>query len=197
MIVRLLPLCGWQGQERQRLLQLPLPQALQRPGQLRDRLVLRLVPQPCPPPPRHLQGLLSAPRPVGALAELPERPQPRQVLEHPPQVRPLLLAQALRTLDDQVPAFEEERRLLLGSRPLTRPPPPPPRPLPRPARLAPAAGVAPPGHPPPQPAHGVEYLLVHPLQHVEDAQLVPRPGPHLGQGRRVEVGAVGDDRLGE
>lgn len=48
----------------------------------------------------------------------------------------------------------------------------------------------------PQPAQGIEDMLVDVLDHMKDAELVPCLGPDLGQHGRIEVGAVGDHDLG-
>ena len=195
VVVRLLPLAFRLPQERQRLLQLPLPQPCKRLPQFRHPLVRRVAPQTRPPPARHLQALLRSPRLVDVLAELPQRPQLGQVAEHPPQVGPFPFAQVLRPLDDQVAALEHERRLFLVRRALAAGPLP--RPLLRPAPLALTSGLAAPLAGAPQPAHGVQHFLGHVLQDVEDAKLVRRVRPGLRQHRRIEVGAVGDDRPGQ
>ena len=91
--------------------------------------------------------------------------------------------------------LEHERRLLLVRRPA--PPRAPLLLLAGPAAPALAAGVAAPGLPAAQPPDGVEDLVGDVLQDVEDAQLVPGGRPDLGQHRRVEVGAVGHDHLGQ
>src|SRR5204863_2090024 len=105
--------------------------------------------------------------------------------EHLLEVGPLLLAELLLPLDDQVAVLEHEVRLPLVAGPLALGPLL--GPLPGPAALALAAGLAPPGHLPPEAADGVEHLVGDVLQDVEDAQLVARLRPDLRQRCRVEV----------
>src|SRR5579872_1981811 len=92
--------------------------------------------------------------PIDILAEVPQRPQFREIVKHLPQVVPFLLGQTCRAFDNQEAMSPDERRLLPGcwaTRPATRLLPlvgtaPPPR----------AAGRAPPRLGPPQAPDGVQ-----------------------------------------
>src|SRR5262249_56680614 len=113
MVVWLRPLPQRLPQECLRLVELLLTQPVQHGLQLGHLLVLRLVLQPRPSPPRHLPALRAVPQLVQLLAELPQRLQLGQVGEQLPQIGSLLLVEVLLPLDDQVPPLEHERRLLL------------------------------------------------------------------------------------
>src|SRR5579871_5554828 len=172
VVVRLLTLTDRLSRERLRLGELLPVQPREHLRQLRHAPIRLVVLQPRPAPPRHLPALLRLPHLVDLLAEPPQHPKFRLVAEHHLQVRPLLFAQALRPLDDQITPLEDERRLLLGGRPFARPSLPGTFLAPAGLALAPAPAFALAG--PPDTPDGVEDFVGHVLQDVEDAQLVRR-----------------------
>lgn len=153
--------------EGHRLSQLRLRQQLQHLHQLAQGLVLRIVAQPRPPPPRHPQRRGVVQQPVEVLAERPERPQFGQIGKQLLQVGPLGRGQLGGALDDQGAVLPDEGRFLLGGRPA--PPPSGLLPLAGAASTALAALPPPPRLRPPQAADGIEHLVQHVPQQMEDA----------------------------
>ena len=125
---------------------------------------------------------------VDLVHDLSQRPQMRQPSGYPEQG--LVLGEGQAVLDEEVPVVEEVSHPLFEA--LLRPD----------GALGflgrgPALGQF--GYPGLQllthPGHGTKHGLRQLGQDVEFADLVGHPGEDLGQGRRVEIGAVGGDPL--
>src|ERR1700730_14251156 len=98
-------------------------------------------------------------------------------------------------LDDQEAMLEDETRLRLEHRASGGPPG-----LLRLARAATptlAPGVAASRQRVGQTANRRDQQGIDILENMEDAQLMPRLRPQLGQDRRVEVGTIADDHAGQ